>query len=119
MAAFPVLKTGAVMQLPGVRSFQFATDIIQFVNGTEQRFCRYKSSYRRWTVNLSLLDEMELQNVRLFAQQINGATGVFAFTDPWDGTVYANCSLEGNTITDSEKGPLENGTRLVIRENGI
>ena len=117
MSTFPALKTGAVTQLPAHRTLQFATDVLQFLDGTEQRFSNYATSCHRWSVSFDVLDEAELQNIRSFVQQMNCAVGVFSFTDPWDGTVYTNCSLEGESTTDLLRGPLESGTSMIIREN--
>ena len=117
MSTFPSLKTGAVVQSPTTRSMQFATSIIQFVDGSEQRFQLYPRQYRRWIISFDLLDEDELQNVRLFVEQTNGAAGRFSFTDPWDGTVYPTCSIEGEDATAYFSGPLQCGVKLIIREN--
>ena len=116
MGTFPVLKTGAVIQVPATRTIQFATDVVQFLDGREQRFRSYVQPYHRWSVKFDALDETELQNIRAFVQQVNGAAGSFSFTDPWDGTVYAACSIEG-AVADSVTGPMQSGTSLFIREN--
>src|SRR5438105_3414962 len=117
MNTFPVLKTGAIMQMPSSRAIQFATDVVQFVDGSEQRFRSYAQPYHRWVVRFDVLDEAELQDIRAFVQRMDGAAGLFSFTDPWDGTVYTKCSLEGGATVDSLMGPTQNGTTLLIREN--
>src|SRR5437660_674934 len=117
MSAFPILKTGAVIQVPASRTIQFATDVVQFIDGSEQRFRSYAQPYHRWSVKFDALDETELQNIRAFVQRVNGAAGLFSFKDPWDGTVYAKCSLEGDAVTDSVTSPMHTGTSLIIREN--
>jgi hypothetical protein len=117
MSTFPVLKTGAVIQVPTSRTMQFATDVVQFMDGTEQRYCEYALPYHSWIVKFNALDDGELQNIRAFVQQMNGAAGLFSFTDPWDETVYPTCSLQGDTVTDSLTGPFQTGTSLSIREN--
>ena len=113
------LKTGAVIQFPASRSFQLATDIVRFIDGTEQRFRAYAQSYRRWRINCDALDETELHNIRSFVQDMNGAAGVFAFTDPWDNTVYPKCSIEGDVFAEVLAGPMQGNTSLTIRENTI
>lgn len=117
MGDFPILKTGAVIQFPASRVIQFATDVIQFLDGTEQRSPNYVQPFQSWIVKLSSLDETELQNIRAFIQEMNGAVGLFSFTDPWDSTVYPNCSLQGDMYTDSLIGPTQSVTNLIIREN--
>ena len=117
MSTFPVLKTGVITQVPANRNIYFSTDVVQFVDGAEQRFCSYAQPYHRWSVNVAALDEAELQNIRLFIQQMDGAVGLFSFTDPWDGTVYPTCSIEGDDLSDSTAGPFDCSTQLVIRED--
>ncbi len=117
MSAFPVLKTGAVMQYPAGRASQFSTEVVQFLDGAEQRFRDYGQAYHRWAIKLSALDETELQSVRSFIEQLNGAAGVFSFTDPWDGTAYPSCSLEGTSFTASSDGPMQNSIAFTLREN--
>jgi phage-related protein len=115
MSSFPVLKTGAVIQFPAIRKLEFTTDVIQFIDGAEQRFRGYDRQYRSWTIRLAALDETELQRVRAFAQQ-NGATGLFSFTDPWDGTVYPSCRIDGTGLEDMLNGLARAATSVVIRE---
>src|ERR1039457_3178188 len=94
---FPTLKTGAVMQYPAKRTLQFNTDAIRFLDGTEQRFRDNPSVLHRWTIQLDLLDESELAALDQFFISNQGRFGSFSFTAPWDGTVYPNCSLAGDT----------------------
>ena len=116
MDNFPTLRTGAVIQYPASRVTQFSSDIVQFLDGTEQRFCIFPKPYRAWIVKLANLDETELQSIRNFIQDMNGAVGIFTFTDPWDGTTYPNCSLQGTEWTDSIAGPVQCTTSLTVRE---
>ena len=90
---FPTLKTGAVMQYPAKRMLRFNTDVIRFLDGTEQRFRDNSSVLHRWIIQLDLLDEAELAALDQFFCLNQGRFGSFSFTDPWDGTVYPNCSL--------------------------
>src|ERR1039457_4999921 len=115
MGTFPVLKTGAVVQFPASRALDCATDVIQFIDGAEQRFRDYARPYRRWMVRLEALDETELQSARSFVQE-NGATGLFSFTDPWDGTVYSSCRIDGTGLLDLLSGPAQAATNVVIWE---
>lgn len=117
MSTFPTLKTGAVVQYPASRNTQLATDIVKFIDGSEQRFRGYAQCYRRWLINCDALDETELHNIRTFVQEMNGAAGVFAFTDPWDTTVYEKCSIEGDVFTEALVGPMQGSTTIIIREN--
>jgi len=117
MAQFPILKTGAVMQYPARRDVQFATTVVRFVDGSEQRFRLYSAPLRSWTVQLTLLDESELHELREFFRQQSGAFGSFGFTDPWTGTTYPACSLESGSMSDSLLDVSNGKASLVIRES--
>src|SRR5262249_53533703 len=90
MAAFPNLKTGAVAQYPAERTRRFSNGVHRFMDGSKQRWPLYGSALRRWAIRLSLLDEAELTTLEDFFS----ANRSFSFTDPWDGTVYPNCSFD-------------------------
>ena len=78
------------------------------MDGSEQRFRGYQTPLRRWAIRLDLLDQTELHILREFFLTQNGSAGSFSFTDPWDGTVYPNCSLDedemAEKLEDVEKG---------------
>ena len=99
MASFPALKTGAVAQYPSDRARRFSTQVLRFLDGSEQRFPGFGAPLKRWLIRLELLDEAELAGLEDFFVEQGGQAGTFAFTDPWDGTVYANCSFESDTMT--------------------
>ena len=117
MASFPLLKTGTAAQYPFVSQTQFATDIVRFLDGTEQRFRRYPTPLRRWTVRLDLLDEAELSASLEFFRTQRGASGTFSFTDPVDGTVYADCSFAADSIRTSLDAAGRCTTTVAIQQN--
>ena len=117
MADFPTLKSGAVMQYPAERELRFSTEVLRFVDGSEQRFRGYGAPLRRWIVRLDLLEDVELKRLERFFDASQGALGSFPFTDPWDGTVYANCSLEEDEMAVEFNAEQQAKTALVIREN--
>lgn len=98
MAEFPRLKTGAVTQYPSRLNVDFRTEVLQFLDGKEQRFRSYSTPVKRWLISLSALDEAEAQIILQFVIEHSGRAGVFSFTDPWDGTVYENCSIEQDEV---------------------
>ncbi len=114
---FPTLKTGAVMQYPAKRTLQFSTDIIRFLDGTEQRFRDDPSVLHQWTIQLELLDETELAAIDQFFETNQGRFESFSFTDPWDGTVYPNCSLAKDTFAFQLSGEMRGNTTLMVCEN--
>jgi hypothetical protein len=117
MANFPTLTTGAVAQYPSDRTRQFSTQVFRFLDGNEQRFQGYGSALRQWSIRLDLLDEAELTNLQSFFLSEAGRSGNFSFTDPFDGTVYSNCSFGSDTLALRFEGPQKGVTQLVVRQN--
>ena len=118
MSTFPTLKTGAVMQYPAQRGLQFSTTALQFVDGSEQRFRNYQTALHRWVIQLSLLDQSELQELEEFFRGIAGPAGDFTFTDPLDGTNYPSCSLASDSMTALLASEWNGETSLTVLENG-
>jgi len=114
---FPTLKTGAVMQYPAKRTLQFNTGIIRFLDGTEQRYRDSPSVLHTWTIQLDLLDEEELAALDQFFVTNQGKFGSFSFTDPWDGTVYPDCSLSADSFSFQLQEEMRGRTTLTVREN--
>lgn len=119
MNTFPNLRTGAITQYPAERSYVFSTQVIRFVDGSEQRFRDYPSPLHRWIVRLDRLDESELNRLREFVRIQDGAAQPFAFTDPQDGMLYPSCRLDGDEFTDELLNAGRIRTALTIVENRI
>lgn len=115
MPAFPVLKTGAVLQYPARRQTRFNNQVVEFVDGTEQRFREFATRLRRWVIQLDKLDAGELQEIANFFDAA-GPVSTFSFTDPWDGTAVANCAVEGNQFQAESLDELRARTQIIIRE---
>lgn len=117
MASFPTLKTGVVAQYPTDRQRNFSTQVIRFLDGSEQRFPGYGAPLLSWTIHYELLDEGELAAIEEFFGSEAGRAGTFSFTDPFDGTVYASCSLASDELELRFTGPQDGTMQLVILEN--
>ena len=118
MNTFPTLKTGAVMQYPAQRDVGFSTTALQFVDGSEQRFRNYQAPLHRWIIQLSLLDQAELQEFQEFFRAMEGPAEDFAFTDPRDGTSYPSCNLGSDSMAAVLAGEWNGETSLTVLENG-
>jgi len=105
------------MQYPAKRTLQFNTDTIRFLDGTEQRFRNNPSVLHRWTIQLDLLDEFELETLDRFFLTNQGRFGSFSFTDPWDGTVYPSCSLAADSFEFQLRAEMRGKATLIICEN--
>jgi len=117
MANFPVLKTGAVAQYPSDRAVQMSARVFRFLDGSEQRLLTFGSPLHKWKIQLDLLDEAELNALEEFFISQEGRSGSFTFTDPWDGTVYQNCSFENDAFAAELHEPGRGRAQIVIREN--
>ena len=111
MATFPALKTGAVAQYGSDRSRIFSTQVLRFLDGSEQRFAEFGTPLMQWVIRLDLLDESELTNLEQFFEDEGGLAGTFSFTDPWDGTVYANCSFGDDQLATQYGGTARGAAR--------
>jgi hypothetical protein len=117
VANFPALKTGVVAQYPADRTRRYSTQVYRFVDGSEQRFPEYGPSLKKWSIRLALLDERELTELGDFFVSMSGRSGQFSFTDPWDGTVYPNCSLDRDEFDAELRGVGQASTNVIVREN--
>ncbi len=117
MNTFPKLKTDAVVQYPATRRVRFQNASLRFLEGTEQRYRDCGGALRRWDIALSQLDEGEIAALEEFFAANQGATGNFAFTDPWDGQVYGNCSLASDEVRLSASGEMNWAASLTVVQN--
>lgn len=119
MAAFPVLSTGAVAQYPSSCAVQASVCVLRFIDGREQRFRYTKGTARRWVIRLSQVSDAELAAIEAFFAERQGRAGSFEFTDPWDGSVYSDCSFEHDEIEALIAGEDRGSVELSIRENQV
>ena len=117
MADFPLLKTGAVLQYPGQRQLVVSTRVLEFVDGSEQRFRRYAGPLREWVIRLELLTEGELMQLQDFFRVQAGRQQDFAFLDPWTNAEIEHCSLASDSLEIALDGIDRGRTTLTIREN--
>ncbi len=117
MATFPILKTSAVAQYPARKRIEYRNELVRFLDGTEQRYRDCARPAHVWEIRLAQLDEKEAAAVDDFFIQNQGKFASFAFTDPWDGRVYQNCSLDSDTLDLTLTAEISWDTVLTIREN--
>ncbi len=117
MSTFPRLKTNAVAQYPAKKVLRFQNQVLRFVDGTEQRYRDSAGAAHIWEVRLDQLDDGELAALEEFFLSSEGAFGSFVFTDPWDGQVYPDCSLDGDEMELEVVEEMRGRTSLTIREN--
>ena len=119
MPSFPLLKTSAVAQYPAAKSAAFRNRSLRFVDGSEQRYRESAGMLRRWQIRLDYLDEAEAAAMEEFFHVNRGRLGRFAFTDPWDGTTYADCSFSEDVLTFELASEMRAKLTLVVMENRV
>lgn len=114
---FPKLRTNALAQYPATRHIRFQNQVIQFVDGTAQRYRDSSGPLHQWQIRVDLLDESEMAAIEQFFVDNQGAFGSFAFTDPWDGQIYADCSLADGDVALTSLSEMHGQTMLTVRQN--
>jgi hypothetical protein len=117
MATFPTLKTNAVAQDPASKTARYQNQALRFLDGTEQRYRDSAGPLHRWIIKLNDLDESEMAAIEQFFADDQGQFGSFAFTDPWDGTVYPDCSLASDESDATWQAEMCGTTSLTVVEN--
>ena len=117
MATFPTLKTGAVMQYPATAKTRYSSQLLQFVDGSEQRYRNYRAPLHVWVIRLDLLDEEEMKAFEDFFVEQQGQFGSFIFVDPKDNTTYPDCSLMIDDFDFTLNGERRGRTSMSVREN--
>ncbi len=115
MDTFPRLRTEAVTQYPFERTHRYSTEVLRFVDGSEQRFRQRGRPIQEWTVELQLLDEGEMHQLREFWVAMAGKAGIFTFHDPWDDTDYPNCQFASDAAAFHLDAEMRGMTTLRIR----
>ena len=93
MANFPVLSSGAITQYPAPVSSGMATQVIRFLDGSDQRYLMQGQTFRSWEIRLDLLNFTEVQQVEAFFMSQQGDYGLFSFPDPFSSADIPNCRL--------------------------
>lgn len=117
MSTFPKLKTQAITQYPSTRMTTFSTGIASFMDGQEQRFRDFSRSLLSWSVDLSLLDDLEMSTLENFFIVQNGSFSSFDFEDPWNGMVHSGCTLQNPEAVFEYVGPQTGSTHLIVQQN--
>ncbi len=119
MNTFPLLSTGAVTQYPlGIATGQ-SSQVIRFLDGTDQRFRMQGRMLRRWQIRLDLLNEDEIQALEAFFNSQLGAYSVFVFPDPYSGAGVPNCVFGADAFLSNYEGVDASSTSFwVVETNG-
>jgi hypothetical protein len=99
MADFPLLSSGAVVQYPAPLVIGRQAHVIQFVDGSDQRFAARGVRLRSWQIKPALLTEAEIAALEIFFEEQVGEYQTFTFPDPISNTNVPNCVLGSSTFT--------------------
>ena len=117
MAAFFTLKTGAVVQYPATKAVRYASYVIKFIDGTDQRYRDYAAPLERWEIRLDLLDQLELYTLEQFFGTQEARFGTFSFTDPWTQVQHASCSMDQDSMKYELTEETRGRTTVIVVEN--
>ena len=90
---FPTLSSGAITQYGSPIGFVWPAQVVRFVDGADQRFLACGRVFRRWLINLRLLNESEIASVEAFFGAMEGEFLTFDFPDPISGASVPNCRI--------------------------
>jgi len=118
-ATFPTLKTGAITQYPATKYTQYSSFVLRFLDGSDQRYRDYSTPLRHWTIQLSMLDEAELNALDHFFNSQQGRFESFSFVDPWTQSTIPSCSIEQDSLDYELSGEMRGSTTMVVVENRV
>lgn len=119
MASFPSLNTGAVTQYPLAITTGQSSQVIRFLDGSDQRYRMQGQMLRRWLIRLDRLTETEIQSVETFFAAQSAGYSTFVFPDPYSGAAVVNCRFAADTLlTEYESEDIGACSFWVIETNG-
>ncbi len=104
MPSFPTLSSGAVVKYPLTRTVVARTSVLEFVNGSEQRFIEGKQT-QRFRLQFDQIKTADMVTLQTFFSDSKGA-----FDQTWDLTIGAetitNCYFDSDefSATESSEG---------------
>src|SRR5450432_2998324 len=101
---FPTLSSGAVTQYGSPIGFVWPAQVVRFVDGADQRFLACGRVFRRWLINLHLLNESEVAAMESFFTAMEGEYSLFTFPDPFSGSSVPNCRIAAPELISEYQG---------------
>ena len=119
MNTFPVLSTGAVTQYPLGVAIEQGTQVIRFLDGSDQRFRTRGRILRRWQIHLDLLKENEIEALEEFFRSQLGGYSAFIFPDPYSGSGIPNCIFGADAFLSDYEGVDASATSFWVVETNV
>ena len=101
MNTFPTLSSNAVTQYPAAVEYSQGVEVLQFIDGSDQRYLLQTTMLRLWRINLAQLNEDEIQQIETFFSAQQGTYSPFIFPDPFSGASVNNCRFATSTLTST------------------
>lgn len=119
MNTFPLVSTAAVTQYPAVIQYSQPVQVLEFLDGSDQRYQMQPVALRAWRINLTQLNEDEIQVIENFFMNQQGANTSFAFQDPFTGAIVNNCRFAESTLLTTYTD-IDNSSTIcwVVETNG-
>lgn len=93
--------------------------MVRFLDGTDQRCLLQGRTLRQWLINLSLLNESEVQQVESFFAAQQGTYSAFSFPDPFTEANIPNCRIGSPLLQTNYLSPDITATAFwIIETNG-
>jgi hypothetical protein len=116
---FPKLSSGAVAQYGSPMGSVWSAQIIRFLDGSDQRFLSSDRPFRRWLIDLRLLNESEVAAIEAFFNASSGEFSSFTFPDPMSGLGVPNCRIGSPELISEYLGVDIAATSMwVVETNG-
>jgi hypothetical protein len=116
VATFPILSSGAITQYPIPLTTGQATQVIRFLDGSDQRYLAQGKMLRSWEIRLGLLNDTEIQRIEEFFTSQQGDYSRFIFPDPFTGSNVPNCRLGAAGLVSDYLGVDASSTSLWVLE---
>jgi hypothetical protein len=101
MTRFPTIASGAVTQYPAEVVQSQSVQVLEFLDGSEQRYLTQSRPMRAWRISLDQLSEDELHQLEDFFANQRGMYSSFTFPDPVGGSDVNNCRFADPELTTS------------------
>lgn len=119
MANFPALSSGAVTQYPALIASGQGTQVIRFLDASDQRYLVQPRALRQWQIRLDLLNESEIREFEEFFTAQSGDYSPFTFPDPFSGETVPNCRLAApGFVSEYVSVDISSTSFWVIETNG-
>jgi hypothetical protein len=115
MSTFPTLKSGAIAQYPATSHVRFGpTQVVEFLDGSSDRYCTGPGALRQWHVRLAWLDARECATVIDFLRRHQDTE--FSFVEPFSGETVPRCGFQGFEFRAVMAGEMNEQVAAVIEE---